>query len=191
MVAEREAGVGRRGFGAALGALIGQRARPASGDTALPFAALAAGFSEAPFGVYGADRQGRLRWANAAFAEMLGVPVERLVADAPPLARFIAVPPPAGRPPYDLVGSNADQAAAEIELRRDDGSPLKVFVSQEVRRDRDGLHVRGIVEQRHRMRDVEAALQLSEQRFRRFVEEAPLGIVLLDGAGRIEQCNLA
>jgi two-component system cell cycle sensor histidine kinase/response regulator CckA len=191
MVAEREAGVGRRGLGAALGALIGQRARPASGDPALPFAALAAGFSEAPFGVYGADRQGRLRWANAAFAEMLGVPVERLVADAPPLASFIAVPPPAGRPPYDLVGSDADQAAAEIELRRDDGSPLRVFVSQEVRRDRDGLHVRGIVEQRHRIRDVEAALQLSEQRFRRFVEEAPLGIVLLDRAGRIEQCNRA
>src|SRR5215471_18009384 len=82
MVAEREAGIGRRGLGAALGALIGPRSRPAPADPALPFAALAAGFAAAPFGVYGADRQGRLRWANAALAEMLGQPVERLIAEA-------------------------------------------------------------------------------------------------------------
>src|SRR6185295_18057116 len=128
MVAEREAGVGRRGIGAALGALIGQRV--VSADPALPFAALAAGFAAAPFGVYGADRQGRLRWANAALAEMLGQPVERLIAEAPPLADLLAGPLPAGRPPYDLIGSDADQAAAEIELRRGDGTPLKVFLSQ-------------------------------------------------------------
>src|SRR5438552_10161873 len=128
MVAEREAGVGRRGIGAALGALIGQRSRPAPADPALPFAALAAGFAAAPFGVYGADRQGRLRWANAALAELLGLPVERLIADAPPLAGLLAGPLPAARPPYDLVGSDADHAAAEIELRRGDGPALKVFL---------------------------------------------------------------
>jgi two-component system cell cycle sensor histidine kinase/response regulator CckA len=191
MVAEREAGVGRRGLGAALGALIGQRSRPVLVDSPLPFAALAAGFAGAPFGVYGADRQGRLRWANAALAEMLGQPVERLIAEAPPLAHLLAQPLPAGHPPYDLIGSDADQSAAEVELRRADGASLRVFLSQEVRRDRFGLHVRGIVEQRHKMRDAAAALQQSEQRLRRFVDEAPLGIVLLDSAGRIEQCNRA
>jgi len=66
MVAEREAGVGRRGIGAALGALIGQRARPAPDDPALPFAALAAGFAAAPFGVYGAVAvPGRVRVGDA------------------------------------------------------------------------------------------------------------------------------
>ncbi|MFO1059793.1 MAG: response regulator [Dongiaceae bacterium] len=177
---------GRRGLAGALGGLLGAP-RP-SRDDGPAAGPLEAAFGAAPFGVYVADRDGLLRWSNPALAALLGLPPGQLAGT--PVRRLLASPPE-GAAAYDALGGGGD-GGAELALRAADGSAVPVFLSQEVRRLQDGrLEVRGTAHPLLPLRAAEAALQAAEERMRRFLEEVPLGVALLDGAGRIEQCNRA
>jgi two-component system cell cycle sensor histidine kinase/response regulator CckA len=181
---------GKRGLAGALGGLLGG-ARPPQPPAATPLASpsgLDAAFGAAPFGVYVADAAGIVRWANPALAELLGLTRDRLAGMT--VHGLVAVAAD-GRAPFDAVGGGGD-GGTETALRAADGGSVPVFLSQEVRRlPSGGLEVRGLAHPLGPLRAAQAALQLSEQRFRRFLEDVPLGVALLDGEGRIEQCNRA
>jgi two-component system cell cycle sensor histidine kinase/response regulator CckA len=181
---------GKQGIAGALGGLLWpQRAAPPAAEPAAPSreAALELAFGAAPFGVYVADGDGVVRWANPALGALVGLPREQLAGT--PVGRLLAAPPEAALP-YDAIGGGGD-GGAELALRAADGSAVPVFLSQEMRRLPGGLEVRGLVHGLGPLRAAQAGLQAAEQRFRRFLEEVPLGIALLDGDGRIEQCNRA
>jgi two-component system cell cycle sensor histidine kinase/response regulator CckA len=178
---------GRRGLAGALGELLGA---PRAPQPELPTAtaSLDAAFAAAPFGVYLADGDGVVRWTNPALAGLLGLRPEQLVGR--PLHGLLAAPPD-GRAACDALGSGGN-GGAELSLRAADGGAVPVFLSQELRRlPGGGTEVRGLVHPLLPLRAAQAALQGAEQRFRRFLDEVPFGVALLDAGGRIEQCNRA
>jgi two-component system, cell cycle sensor histidine kinase and response regulator CckA len=138
----------------------------------------------APVGLFEADADGRFAYANARFAAMLGRPREEIVGGLR-LADILADPPANGSPV--TVFAEPTQMSGETRLRRLSGPP--VLVSVELTRERDIL--RGLVRDSGREREMAAALQRGERTFRRFFENAPVGIALIDSNGRLTETNAA
>ena len=70
------------------------------------------------------------------------------------------------------------------------GQTFLASINQSVVFDRDGqVRTRGVVHDLTSEREMRKALQASEDRFRRFYDEAPLGIVLVNQDGLVEDCN--
>jgi len=161
---------------------------------------LAAFIDNAPVGLYSVAPDGRFLFANRTFAAWLGTVPEQLVGSDLLLADVLshaeareneAMTPdwPGGeaklRPlPVDGDDAGADEAAGRLRL---------VSVSQTQVPDADGnplrysavLHDLGLeLRQRGTLRPVEAE-------FRRFFDQAPIGILVLDSAGTIREANAA
>jgi two-component system cell cycle sensor histidine kinase/response regulator CckA len=77
-----------------------------------------------------------------------------------------------------------------VSLRRADGQRLETRIAQDVITETDGsIQTRSVVRNLEQERAAEDALALSERRFRRVFDEAPIGILQLDRQGRITVCN--
>ena len=75
-------------------------------------------------------------------------------------------------------------------LKSVDGRTFPAFITQGLAAGEDGrLRTRSVVRDLTPERALARALQQSEQRFQGFFEKAPVGIVLLDGEGRITDCS--
>jgi len=146
----------------------------------------------APLGFYSADEAGRFLFVNHTFAAWLGCPADELIEGERRLHDFVVDRDPAA-PPHGPFACSADEAAGEVTLRTLAGRGLHVHIRQSTVRDAetDGLRTRSIVRDLTAEREWERALRLSEQRFERFFEEAPLGVCLLDGDCRMTEANPA
>ena len=144
----------------------------------------------APIGFYSVDAEGQFLFVNQTLADWLGLPPEELLGGERRL--------------HDVVGSAASSAAAydpfvggedplrgEVTLCGADGLAFTALISQDVVSGDEGqvLRTRSVVRNLSRERAVEEALAHSVQRFKRFFEEAPIGIALLDPDGRIAETN--
>jgi two-component system cell cycle sensor histidine kinase/response regulator CckA len=145
----------------------------------------------APVGFYSADAEGRFVFVNHTMAEWLGTTVDELMGGERRLADFLAAPLPAEAAPYDPFGAGGPEQRGEITFRGLQGREFQAFVSQSVvEGERPGeLRTRTVVRDLTPEREWAAALRLSEQRFQRFFEDAPVGIALLDEGARIVECN--
>lgn len=136
----------------------------------------------APVGLFEAGADGRFTYANARFADMLGRPAAEIVGGLR-LADILDAPPGNGGP--GAVFAEPDRVSGETRLRRLSGPP--VLVSIDLTRERDVL--RGVVRDAGREREMAAALQRGERTFRRFFDNAPVGIALIDSHGRLTETN--
>jgi two-component system cell cycle sensor histidine kinase/response regulator CckA len=145
----------------------------------------------APVGFYSADAEGRFIFVNHTMAEWLGSTVDDLVGGESRLRDFVAAELPSGSAPYDPFGTDGGEQRGEVAFRGLQGRVFQAFVSQSiVEGERPGeLRTRTVVRDLTPEREWAAALKLSEQRFQRFFEDAPVGIVLLDDQARIIECN--
>ncbi len=145
----------------------------------------------APIGFYSVDEEGRFLFVNETLAAWLGLARDQINAGGLRLHEMVATPLPPGTAPYNPFGGDESPLSGEVVLCGPSGRRFLAYVRQEVVPSESGvgLRTRSIVHDLSRERELEAALQVSEQRFRRFFEEAPVGIALIDGAGRIEECN--
>jgi len=141
----------------------------------------------APIGFYSVDRVGRFLFVNGALAHWLGRGAQELVDSGDKLGDFLDERPPPGTPAY--APFDGGETRGEVVLRSADGNRIHALISQSVVRTGDSLRTRSVVRDLTPERQWEEQLRVSRQRFRRFFANAPVGIALMDGDGRIAEAN--
>jgi two-component system cell cycle sensor histidine kinase/response regulator CckA len=150
---------------------------------------------QAPIGFYSVDENGAFQFVNETLASWLDLRANENGRFHQHLHDLVE----GGLPPGTLAYSPfADPAtrSGEVMLRRANGQMLQAYIRHAVAvvqsgGRRAGIRTRSVVHDLSRERELEKALQVSEQYFRRFFEEAPTGIALVDAEGKIEQVNRA
>ncbi|MGB8274692.1 MAG: PAS domain-containing protein [Alphaproteobacteria bacterium] len=145
----------------------------------------------APVGFYSVNEEGRFLFVNQTLAEWLGYTPEEVLGGTVVLQDVLAHPIPPGAPAFDPFGGAGDRQNGEVAFKKRDGTVLQTFVSQTVMRsvDGEGARTRSVVRDLTPEREWEQALRLSERRFKKFFEDAPVGIALVDSLGRIVERN--
>ena len=146
----------------------------------------------APVGFFSVDQDGAFLFVNATLAGWLGCAPRDLVEGGRRLHEVLASPPRNARP-YDLLEGGGAEQRGELGMRGLQGRRFQASVAQTVVVSDDGgsVHTRSVVRDLTPEREWEEALRLSEQRFQRFFEDAPVGIALVDEGGRLAECNHA
>ncbi len=142
----------------------------------------------APVGFFSVNEEGKFIFANATFARWLGVDLKELLNGA--LLHTYLMHPPEGANPYDLLDNGGDSQIVTLEMKGAVGKTFFASISQSIVRNDDGtLRTRAVAHDLTQEQEMNRALKASEDRFKRFYEEAPLGIVLVSEDGLIEDCN--
>ena len=142
----------------------------------------------APVGFFSVNETGRFVFANATFARWLGEDL-RVLLDRGTLHVYLSEPPK-NAAAYALIENGGARQIVEAPLKGRGGKIFLASINQAVVKEEDGsVTTRAVVYDLTAERKMRAALKESQARFQRFFEEAPLGIVLLDDSGGIEQCN--
>ncbi|MGH6974346.1 MAG: ATP-binding protein, partial [Stellaceae bacterium] len=141
----------------------------------------------APIGFYSVDQVGRFLFVNEALAHWLGRGAQELVDSGDKLGDFLDERAPVGTPAY--APFEGGETRGEVALRSADGNRIHALISQSVVRTGDSLRTRSVVRDLTPERQWEEQLRVSRQRFRRFFANAPVGIALMDGDGRIAEAN--
>lgn len=142
----------------------------------------------APVGFFSVDAAGRFIFANATFARWLGEDLETLLARG--TLHTYLVDPPAGGAPYNVDKKGGERQVVEVQMKGPGGRTFLAAINQAIVTDPEGrVRTRAVVHDLTAEREMHKALQASEDRFQRFFEEAPLGIILLDSKGLVTDCN--
>ena len=151
----------------------------------------------APIGFYSVDEKGDFLFVNSTLAGWLGLQAEPGGHFPQKLHDILADPIAETAPLFSPFGDSAARGG-EVTLRGPNGRAFQAFIRFEtvsVQTGGDGergqakLRTRSAVHDLTRERALEQAVRASEQYFKRFFEEAPTGIALIDASGRIEQAN--
>ncbi|MBM3487254.1 MAG: response regulator [Alphaproteobacteria bacterium] len=139
-------------------------------------------------GAYSVDRTGRFLHVDPVLAGWLGRDARELVGGLRLADVVTALPDPAC--PFALC---IEEGRAEAHFRRATGATMEAVVDQRFLRAADDriAIAHGLVRNRTAEKIAADQARLSEERFRRFFEDAPVGIVLLDRAAAIVACNPA
>lgn len=144
----------------------------------------------APVGFFSVNEEGRFVFANATFARWLGVDLNTLLNDVV-LHSFLAEVPDDARP-YDIIQGGGARQVGEIRLKGPAGRLFDASVSQTVvMNDDKTVRTRAVVHDISAESAMRHALKKSEDRFARFFEEAPLGIIMIDPECVIQDSNRA
>jgi two-component system cell cycle sensor histidine kinase/response regulator CckA len=144
----------------------------------------------APVGFFSVDEMGRFIFVNATLARWLGQDIGSLLSHG--CIHTYLETPPIDAAPYDLVEKGGARQVAEIMMKGPAGRTFLASVNQAVVREDEGrVRTRGVVHDLTSEKEMRQALKASEDRFQRFYEEAPLGIVILDTEGTIRDGNAA
>ena len=144
----------------------------------------------APVGFFSVDEMGRFIFVNATLARWLGNDIQSLLSRGK-LHTYLQEPP-IDAAPYDIIEKGGARQVAEITMKGPGGKTFLASVNQAVVREDEGrVRTRGVVHDLTSEREMRRALQASEDRFQRFFDEAPLGVVLVDSEGSVQDCNTA
>jgi two-component system cell cycle sensor histidine kinase/response regulator CckA len=154
----------------------------------------------APVGFYSVDGEGHFLFVNKTMTDWLGTTPETLTGGEVRLHDLIPEAAEQGAPAYapfapDAAGEGGAAAVGprEVAFVGPTGQRIETYVTQEVVGGEDGqpLTTRSVVRNLSDERQVRDALERSERRFRRFFQQAPIGIALLDADQRVQECNAA
>ena len=142
----------------------------------------------APVGFFSVDESGHFVFANATFARWVGEDLKTLLSLGK--LHIYLMEPPEGAAPYDLTEDAGDRQVVEIKMKGPSGEPFLASINQTIVKEPGGqVRTRAVVHDLTSEREMRRALEVSEDRFERFFEEAPLGILLLDKEGQITDYN--
>ena len=142
----------------------------------------------APVGFFSVDENGRFMFANATLARWLGEDINALF-DHGKLHTYLCDIPENAQP-YDIISGGGAKQIAELRMKGSGGQTFLASVNQTVVIENDGsVRTRAVVHDLTSEREMHRALQASEDRFQRFYDEAPLGIISINQDGLIEDCN--
>ncbi|MBF5095683.1 PAS domain S-box protein [Azospirillum sp. INR13] len=154
-------------------------------------AKLADFMEHAPVGFFSVDQNGQFLFVNATLAQWLDAFPGDLTDGEACLHGILAAPPQSAAP-YDLFDHGGGEQRGELTMVGLRGRRFQVAVAQSVVHADDGtIHTRSVVRDLSPEREWQEALRLSEQRFQRFFEDAPIGIALVDETGQLTECNEA
>ncbi|MBK1698417.1 hybrid sensor histidine kinase/response regulator [Rhodovibrio salinarum] len=157
----------------------------------------------APVGFYSVDGDGRFLFVNKTLTDWLGTTPEKLTDGHIRLHDLIPEAATEGAPAHVPFASEETVHAAsgdavtlgprEVVLVGPTGQRIETYITQEVVGGEDGqpISTRSVVRNLSDERQVHDALERSERRFRRFFQQSPVGIALLDADGRVQECNAA
>ncbi|MFO1189264.1 MAG: PAS domain S-box protein [Alphaproteobacteria bacterium] len=151
---------------------------------------LVAFVENAPIGVYSVDEKGRFQFVNHVLADWFGVSAGALTTSGRLLDHMRGEE---GAPAFSPFVGGYDNAAGEVTFTGSDGRVRVASVTQRVilAAEGTGLVAHGVVRDLSREREWARALSDSEDRLKSFFAAAPIGLVLLDRFGRIEESNRA
>ena len=148
----------------------------------------------APIGFYSVDGDGQFLLINRTLCDWLGTSAKEIRTEDLRVHDFLSARPSSDTPPYSLVaGSGAEAFSGEIALRARDGRVIAAHVDQAVISDastgavRTRSAVRNLAAERSRKRGNGSV----DARFESTFDDAPVGVVLLDGEGRVIESNRA
>ncbi len=145
----------------------------------------------APVGFYSVDDTGHFRFINTTLAQWLGSTRSELLTGGARLSDFLACPPAAGTPAWSpFRAQRVGAQRGEVVLKTRQGRVVPAWIGQNVVGSGSELHTRSVVCDLTPEREWKTALR-SFERFRRCFANAPVGIALLDRAGRFEEANRA
>ncbi len=146
----------------------------------------------ASVGFYSVDGEGRYQFINHTLAKWLGYSPDEILRDEIKLHDVVVGEAPEGAAPYDpFMTAGAPGRQGEVSLRRRDGGEFQAYIMQTVVEDESGLRTRSVVRDLTSERELQKVAVLSQQRFQRLFEDAPLGIAIIDLEGRVSDCNPA
>ncbi len=151
-------------------------------------------FDHALVGLYQTTPEGHYLRANAALARIYGYESpEMLVAQQVSAARDVYVQPGRREEFCCVLETQETVQDFEAEVRRQGGGTVWISENARAVRDDDGslLYYEGTVQDITARRRTEAALRRSEEENRTVFEAAGVGIVRLDGEGKITRANPA
>lgn len=149
----------------------------------------------APVGFFSVDERGRFVFANATFARWLGEDLQVLL-ESGHLHTYM-LNPPGNANPYDLIEGGNNRQITEIEMKGSAGQCFLASINQVIVREGKGtdgkqkVRTRAVVHDLTTESEMRQALKASEDRFQRFFDEAPVGIILIDENGKVADCNTA
>ncbi len=144
----------------------------------------------APVGFFSLDEDGKFVFANATFARWVGEDLRTLLSTGV-LHTYLADPPKDANP-YDLTEESRPRQVVEVRMKGAAGKTFLASINQVIVIEADGrVRTRAVIHDLTSERKMSQALQASEDRFQRFFEEAPVGIVLINRDGLISDCNSA
>lgn len=142
----------------------------------------------APVGFFSLNEQGRFMFTNATLARWLGEDLNTLLKHGK-LHTYIEKIPE-NTQPYDIIGGGGAKQITELRMKGAGGKTFLASINQTVvKEDDNSIRTRAVVHDLTSEREMRSALQASEDRFRRFYDEAPLGIISVNQDGLIEDCN--
>jgi two-component system cell cycle sensor histidine kinase/response regulator CckA len=142
----------------------------------------------APVGFYAINEEGRFTFVNATLARWLGNDIDSLLNNG--FLRSYLVHPPQSECPYDIIEDGGARQVAETQIKGPAGRVFDAAINQSVVIEGDGVvRVRGVIHDLTSERQMRRALKDSEDRFKSFFEEAPLGIAILDNDQKIINSN--
>lgn len=143
----------------------------------------------APVGFFSVDEQGRFVFVNATLARWLGVGIQTILQRGRLHTYFMD--PPANAAPYDIKEGGGVRQVAEVRMKGPAGKVFLAAINQAVvvEEFNGRVRTRGVVHDLTSERAMRQALEASEDRFKRFFEEAPLGILQVNPEGNIVDAN--
>ncbi len=143
----------------------------------------------APVGFFSVDEQGRFVFVNATLARWLGVDINTILQRGRLHTYFMD--PPANAAPYDIKDGGGVRQVAEVRMKGPGGKVFLAAINQAVVVEEFGgrVRTRGVVHDLTAERAMRQALEASEDRFKRFFEEAPLGILQVNPDGNVVDAN--
>ena len=142
-----------------------------------------------PIGFYSVDQEGRFKQANQAFAHWLGTTQDALISGDRTLHDVLSADVAKGKEPWRAVANDGGSGSGEITFAGLDGRTFRALVSETAVIDGDEIRTRSLVRDLSGERGATDALRVADERFHRFFDEAPVGIVLLDAEGVVTECS--
>lgn len=144
----------------------------------------------APVGFFSVDEKGHFAFINATFSRWIGHDIKELQTSQ--TLHQLMVSPPDNAAPYDIKAGGGVRQIAEVMMKSKNGREFLASITQTVVHEDDGkVRTRAVINDLTAEKTIRQALEDSETRFKRFFEEAPLGIALIDRDGTVKDCNAA
>lgn len=148
----------------------------------------------APVGFFSVDEMGCFIFVNATLARWLGNDIDSLLSKG--RLHTYLVEPPIDAAPYDIIEKGGARQVTEVMMKGPGGRSFLASINQAVVREdaiagAGRVRTRGVVHDLTSEKEMRQALKASEDRFERFFDEAPLGIIRLGPNRIIQDCNAA
>lgn len=142
----------------------------------------------APVGFFSVDEEGRFVFVNATLARWVGEDIGTILEQG--RLHAYLMDPPQNAQPFDIKDGGGVRQVCELRMKGPAGRVFLASINQTVVHEVGGrVRTRAVVNDLTSERAMRQALEASETRFKRFFQEAPLGVCVVNSELQVEDCN--